>query len=540
MLVLLASVLALPVWVVVFSLTDPDWDTWAHLANTVLVDYVLNSLGLMVLVSIGVFLIGVGMAWLTSMTEFPGRRYFEWLLLLPLAMPAYIIAYTYTGLLSFEGPVQAKLRTLMDWGYGDYWFPEIRNLPGAATMLVLVLYPYTYLLARAAFLEQSICVLEVSRSLGASPWASFRRIALPLARPAIITGVSLALMETLADYGTVQYFGVDTFTTGLFRTWFGLGSSQAAAQLAALLLMFVFTLVMLERWSRKQARYHHTSTKYSTLPRFPLHGKAAAGAFIACALPLLLGFIIPSLQLGWWAYSTADENLDSSFWLLAFNSVSVAIVAAFFALLLALVLAYSKRLNPLKSIRFSVQLASMGYAIPGAVIAIGVMLPFSWLDHRVSAISESWFGEPTGLIFSGTLIALLFAYTVRFLSVSVQAVDAGLGKIKPSMDNAGRSLGLGPVGVLSTIHMPLMRGTLLTALLLVFVDVLKELPATLILRPFNFNTLSVRAFEMASDERLADAGAPALMIVLAGLIPVILLSRSIRVSRAGYSESNND
>lgn len=532
-LVLLATTLALPLWVVIFSLSEPDWATWSHLADTVLMNYVLNSLGLMLLVSIGVFIIGVGTAWLTSMTEFGGRRWFEWLLLLPLAMPAYIIAYTYTGLLSFEGPVQGALRDWMGWGYGDYWFPEIRNLPGAASMLILVLYPYTYLLARAAFMEQSICVLEVSRSLGASPWASFRRVALPLARPAIITGVSLALMETLADYGTVQYFGVDTFTTGLFRTWFGIGSAQAAAQLAALLLVFVFTLVMLERWSRKRARYHHTSSKYSSLPRYPLRGKAAWGAWLACALPVLLGFLLPAAQLAWWTYSTADTVMDASFWKLALNSISVALAAAFIALMLALLLAYSKRLQPTQSIRFSVQLSSMGYAIPGAVIAIGVMLPFSWLDHRISDVWEHWFGQPTGLIFSGTLIALLFAYTVRFLSVSVQAVDAGLGKIKPSMDNAGRSLGLSALGVLTKIHIPLMRGTVLTALLLVFVDVLKELPATLILRPFNFNTLSVRAFEMAADERLADAGAPALMIVLAGLIPVVLLSRSIRGARAG-------
>ena len=389
------------------------------------------------------------------------------------------------------------------------------------------------MMARAAFLEQSICVLEVSRTLGNNGFNSFRRVALPLARPAIVTGLSLALMETLADYGTVQYFGVSTFTTGIFRIWFGMGDSTTAAQLSAVLMGFVFILIVLERWSRKRARFHHTSNKYSAIDRYQLRGSRAWIAFIACLLPVLFGFIFPALQLLVWAFTTAEETLDRSFFTLAGHSLMLASVSAIVAVLLALFLAYGKRLRKTVMTEASVRLAAMGYAIPGTVIAMGVLLPLAWFDNTIDNWMRAYLNISTGLIFSGTLFALIFAYTVRFLSVSLQAVESGLSKIKPSMDDAGRSLGLAPFAVLKQLHLPLMKGTVLTALLLVFVDVLKELPATLILRPFNYNTLAVRAYEMASDERLADAGAPALMIVLAGIIPVILLSSAISRSRAG-------
>lgn len=530
---LVALLTALPVLVVFSFVFTPATEVWAHLADTVLKDYVLNSIILMIGVGIGVLMLGLPAAWLTSMCEFPGEKLFRWALLLPMAIPAYIIAYTYTGLMDFSGPVQSGLRDLTGLSYGDYWFPEIRSIWGAISMLSLVLYPYVYLLARAAFLEQSVCVLEVSRTLGTSPFGSFRRVGLPLARPAIITGLSLALMETLADYGTVQYFGISTFTTGIFRTWFGLGNSAAAAQLSALLMSFVFLLVILERWSRKRARYHHTSNKYSQLPRFRLTGWKKWAATVACLIPVTLGFIIPVLQLGWWAVTIAEEGFTAKFITLTWHSLALAGGAAFIAVFLALILGYGKRLRPKPAILSGVRIASMGYAVPGTVIAVGVMMPFAWLDTQVDTLMRDYFDFSSGLILSGTVIALLFAYTVRFLAVSLQAVEAGLGKIKPSMDDAGRLLGLTPIGVLRQIHFPLMKGTVLTALLLVFVDVLKELPATLILRPFNFNTLAVRAYEMAADERLADAALPALMIVAAGILPVILLSRAISVSRAG-------
>jgi iron(III) transport system permease protein len=526
-----ALLLALPVFVVLAYLIEPTGEIWRHLADTVLDDYVVNSLSLMLGVGVGVLLLGVSTAWLTSMCQFPGRAIFEWALLLPMAMPAYIIAYTYTGLFDFSGPIQSSIRDLTGWGYGDYWFPEIRSLEGAALMLSLVLYPYVYLLSRAAFLGQSLCVLDVSRTLGNGPWRTFFRVALPLARPAIVAGLSLALMETLADYGTVQYFGVSTFTTGIFRTWYGLNNAAAAAQLSALLLLVVFLLMIVERGSRRQARYHHTSQRQQLLTRFRLTGWRGFGGFFICFMALFLGFLLPAGQLLWWALTTAEETLDSDFFILIGHSLELAGLASLLALLLALFLGYGKRRLKGWPVQFAVRVAGMGYAVPGTVIAVGVIIPFAAIDNALDGWMREQFDLSTGLLLSGTLAALLFAYLVRFLAVSLQTVEAGLARIRPSMDEAARSLGSGPWDVIARVHIPMLRGSLLTALLLVFVDVLKELPATLILRPFNFNTLAVRAYELASDERLADASLAALSIVAVGILPVILLSRSITHSR---------
>ena len=527
----LAGLLSLPVLVVLGYLFIPAGEIWSHLYNTVLIDYISNSLILMLGVAVGSLLLGVGTAWLASMCSFPGRKVFEWMLLLPLAIPAYIIAYTYTGMLDYSGPVQTTLREVTGWGYGDYWFPEIRSLWGAAVMLSLVLYPYVYLLARAAFLNQSLCVLEVSRTLGNSPWRTFFIVALPLARPAIVAGLSLALMETLADYGTVQYFGVSTFTTGIFRTWYGLDNAAAAAQLSALLLMFVFALIMFERHSRRKSRYHNTSQRHQSIKLIPLQGWQSVAAVSYCGLVVLFGFLLPAGQLTVWAATISEVVIDEAFIDLIMNSLKLAGMASLSALVLALFLGYGQRLHNSRIVRLSVRLSGMGYAVPGTVIAVGVIIPFAWVDNTLDGWMRSQFDISTGLLLSGSLFALLFAYLVRFLAVSLQTVESGLGRIKPSIDEAARSLGCGPNKVLRLIHLPMLRGSLLTALLLVFVDVLKELPATLILRPFNFNTLAVRAYELAADERLADAAPASLAIVLAGIIPVILLSYSITRSR---------
>lgn len=526
-----ALLLALPVLVVVGFVFVPAGEVWRHLADTVLADYVGNSLLLMLGVAVGTLIGGVGTAWLTSMCQFPGRGLFEWSLLLPMAIPAYIIAYTYTGMLDFAGPVQTSLRDLTGWGYGDYWFPRIRSLPGAAVMLSLVLYPYVYLLTRAAFLGQSLCVLDVSRTLGNGPWRTFFSVALPLARPAIVAGLSLALMETLADYGTVQYFGVSTFTTGIFRTWFGLDNAAAAAQLSAMLLGFVFVLIAVERFSRRKSRYHDTSQRRQDIRRYRLTGWRSAAALVFCFVPVAFGFLLPAVQLAVWAFTIAEASLDADFLRLVLHSLELAAAASLLALLLALVLGYGRRLHPTRAVTASVRAAGMGYAVPGTVIAIGVIIPFAWIDNTLDAWMRSTFGVSTGLLLSGTLTALIFAYLVRFLAVSLQAVETGLARIKPTMDDAARSMGHRPGDVLRKVHVPVLSGSLLTALLLVFVDVLKELPATLILRPFNFNTLAVRAYELASDERLADSAPAALTIVTAGLIPVILLSRTITRTR---------
>ncbi len=530
---LTALVVMTPILTVLGYLFHPGTGTWQHLADTVLGDYIHNSLLLMAGVAVGAGSIGITTAWLTSMYHFPGRRLFIWALLLPLAFPAYILAYTYTGMLEPAGPVQDWIRVTFDLGYGEYWFPEIRSIGGAMVMLSLVLYPYVYLLARAAFLEQSVCALEASRSLGCGPWRSFFSVALPLARPAIVVGLSLALMETLADFGTVDYFGVSTFTTGIFRTWYGLYDEVAAAQLAAVLMLFVFSLILLERWSRRQARYHHTTNRYQALPEVQLGRFSAWLATTACLLPLLFGFLLPVGQLSLWAFQTWEKMVDAQFYTLAANSFLLAGSAAVAALFTALLLGYGKRLHPTRWLRALVQVAGMGYAIPGMVIAIGVLIPFGWLDNTLDGWMRSQFGFSTGLLFSGTIFILLFAYLVRFLTVSLQTVEAGLGRIKPSMDEAAWSMGETRTGTVRRIHLPLMRGSLLTALLIVFVDVLKELPATLVLRPFNFNTLAVRTYELASDERLADASSAALTIVLVGIIPVILLSITIAHSRPG-------
>ncbi len=527
----IALLLSLPLLTIVGFLFSPSGGVWSHLVDTVLEEYVVNSLWLMLGVGTGAAVLGISGAWLTTMCQFPGRRVFEWALLLPLALPGYIIAYTYTGLLDVAGPVQSGLRELFGWGFADYWFPNIRSLGGAMTMLALVLYPYVYLLTRAAFLEQSMCVLEVSRSLGRGPWNTFFRVALPLARPAAAAGLALVLMETLADFGTVQYFGVQTFTTGIFRTWFGLGEVAAAAQLSALLLGAVFLLLALERWSRRKARYHQSGNRHGALARYPLRGWKAVGAFAACLTPLLFGFLIPAAQLGVWSWERLDTLVDDAFLRLLGHSIGLALAAALLAVAIALFMAYAKRLRPTPGARAAVRTASMGYAIPGAVIAVGVMIPLAWLDNAVDGWFRQYFGISTGLLLSGTLFALLFGYLVRFLAVAINGIEAGLLKIRPSQEQAARSLGLGPGEVLRRIHLPLLRGSLFTALLLVFVDVLKELPATLILRPFNFNTLAVRAYELASDERLADAAPPALAIVVAGLIPILILSLSISRSR---------
>ncbi|MFD2262621.1 ABC transporter permease [Lacibacterium aquatile] len=526
---LIAGLVGLPIATVLLYLFIPAWDVWSHLAQTVLGDYLLNTLGLIVGVASGVALIGVGTAWLVTMCEIPGRRWLEWLLLLPLSTPAYVVAYAYTGLFDIAGPVQTVLRSLTGWEVGDYWFPEIRSLGGAILVLTLVLYPYVYLLTRAAFIEQSVCVLEAGRVLGRRPARCFFEIALPLARPAIVGGVALALMESLSDFGTVQYFAVDNFTTGIYRTWLGLGEQAAAVQLAAILLLFVLLLLVLERRSRRGG-VQHTSVRYRALPRFTLSKRAGWGAFAVCALVVFVGFLQPVGMLLSWAVQTAPQMVDGRFWSATWNSLGLAVGGALLAVGCALCLGYARRLAPSRSVFAASRIASLGYALPGLVVAVGILIPLGWLDQQLNA---AW---GTGLLLSGTVVALLFAYTVRFLAVAYNAVDASLAKVAPSMDMAARALGRSPRRMLIEIHTPLLRPTLLAAGLLVFVDVMKELPATLILRPFNFDTLALHIYALAADERLADCAPAAVLLVAVGILPVILLSRALAGARPGHTK----
>ena len=523
----LCLLLCTPLLVVLHSVLQPDWQLWQHLSSTVLPDYLQNSLLLAFGVGVGALFIGTALAWLVVFYRFPGRNFLQWALLLPLAMPAYIIAYTYTGLLDFAGPVQSLLRETFDWRYGQYYFPEIRSLGGAVVLLSLVLYPYVYLLARTAFAAQSQRLAEASLSLGLNRRQHFFRVTLPMARPALVTGMALAMMEAFADYGTVQYFGVPTLTTGIFRTWFGMGQQQGAAQLAALLCSLVLLLIYLELASRKQLHFYYSGQAHQQVKYQRLRGSKAALALTLAIIPLLLGFVIPATQLALWAFEQWPTLFSAEFGRLLWHSLSLALGAAVLVVALALLMAYGMRLHKHWLIQLAVRMSGMGYAIPGTVIAIGVMLPLGIVDNQLDLWLEQQFGIRSGLLFSGTLFALLLAYAVRFLAVALQGIEAGLGQIKPSMDQAARSLGLNARQVLWRVHIPLLRGSVLTALLLVFVDVLKELPATLLLRPFNFNTLAVRSFELASDERLAAAALPALMIVLVGLGPVLLLARAI-------------
>ncbi len=521
----LAAVLALPVVVVLFNLLAPSIDVWNHLVETVLADYVRNSLLLMLGVAFGVITGGVATAWITTMCSFPGRRVFEWALLLPLAVPAYVMAYAYTDLLQVAGPVQSLLRELTGWSVREYWFPDVRSLGGAIVMLALVLYPYVYLLTRAAFLEQSDSMLEVARVSGCGPWSTFRRVALPLARPGIVAGTALALMEALADYGTVAYFGVHTFTTGIFHAWFSLGDHAAAAQLAAMLLGFVFLLLLTERITRGRAAFHSTSHRKCLRNVYHLRGLKAAAAMLFCGLPLVLGFLLPAGVMAHMAFTSGDAQFGERYLALTGNTVTLAAVTAVLAVVLALVVGYAGRMSPTRLVRAANRIAGLGYAVPGTVIAVGVLIPVTRLDHALAGWVQSLTGSNPGLILTGGIAALVYAYLARFFAVALQTVDAGLAKITPSMSDAARSLGLGPGATLARVHAPLLWRSALTAGLLVFVDVMKELPATFVMRPFNFDTLAVQAYNLAADERLAEASTAALTIVLVGLLPLILLSR---------------
>jgi iron(III) transport system permease protein len=512
---------------VLASLFTQNSAVWTHLTSTILPDLVFSSLVLMVLVALGVMVIGTLTAWLTAHFEFRGRASLEWGLILPLAMPAYVMAYAYTDALQYAGPLQSWLREAFHWqSRTDYWFPDIRTLPGCAVMMMFVLYPYVYLLARLAFLEQSRSLSEAGSSFGYSRTQLFLKVSLPLARPAIAAGTALAVMETLADYGTVSYFGFQTFTTGIFNAWFSLGDRGAAAKLSAILLGFVAVVMLLESISRRQPRYFQST---------------ALGVMLACALPLAVGFIVPILLL--LRLALQDDNLtglfSARFAQLLFNSASLAAITASCGVAIAVWLAYEARSNrggnrsghPTFNSAIN-RVIGMGYAVPGTIIAVGVMIPVIALDHLLVDALNAWFGgwlnAKLGLILTGSMATLVYAYLIRFLAVGLHGVEAGLTKITPAMDDAARSLGATRTTVLTQIHVPLLRKSLVTAALLIFVDVMKELPATLVLRPFNFDTLAVQVYVLAKDERLAEAAWPAIAMVLVGLIPVLLVSRQMR------------
>jgi iron(III) transport system permease protein len=520
----IGALLALPVLFVVFSVFGGATDTWAHLAATALPRYVGNTVLLLLMVAWGVISMGVLSAWLVTVYRFPGRDTLEWALMLPLAMPAYVMAYAYTDWLQFTGPVQSALRGLTGWQAREYWFPEIRSLAGAAAMLSFALYPYVYLIARTAFNEMPRSAIEAARLAGLGAWPAFFRVAVPLARPAIAAGASLALMETLADFGTVSYFALEVFTTGIFKAWLSMGDITAAAQLSSCLLAFVVLVLSLERATRGRAAYQAGAPR-KPAPPHPLTNGAAAAALIACAAPVVFGFLLPALLLGWLAWGEKAAYLGARFVALVGNSFALASLTALVAVALATIMAYAARLTRSHWVAAANRVASLGYAVPGAVIAVGVLVPLGRLDNALAEWIEAMFGVKTGLLLTGTVFALVYAYLVRLLAVALQTTEAGLLKITPSMDHAARSLGSTPAQALARVHVPLLARSLATAALLVFVDVLKELPATFALRPFNFDTLAIEAYNLAKDERLAEAAVPSLIIVAVGLLPVVYVSK---------------
>jgi iron(III) transport system permease protein len=522
-----AVLLSLPLLVIAFGLLAPPTETWWHVASTVLSDYVINSARLVLGAGGLALVIGVGTAWLVTAFEFPGRRLFEWALILPLAVPAYIAAYTYAGMFDVTGPLQRLVRAVVPSLADEFLYLNVMHIGVVTLIFAFVLYPYVYLVARASFARQSATLLDAARVLGRGPGATFARVALPLARPAMAAGVLLVAMEVLNDYGAVKYYGVATFTTGIFRSWFGLGDLTSAIRLSAMLMLFVLALLAVERSQRSRAAFAGGQAAERPLLRARLTGRRAALAFTACLLPLLLGFVIPVAQLGYWAFGTAASVVDLSFLRLVMNTFLLAAAAAALCVAVALLLTYASRLNPRPWLRRLARLTVLGYSMPGAVVAIGVLVPFAWLDHRVDGVMRSVFGIPTGLLLSGTLVALLFAYTVRFMAVAFLPVESGFTRICGRVDDAARSLGATPSCALRKVSLPLLRGTLLAAVILVFVDVLKELPLTLILRPFNFDTLATRAYQLATDELIAVSASYALVIILAGIIPVVLLNRVV-------------
>lgn len=525
---LVAALIAAPILAVAVTALAKPGPNVLHILTTTLPEMLTNSVLLCLIVAVLAGATGVVTAWIVSTCDFPGRRGLEIALLLPLSMPAYLNGYVYTWLLDAAGPLQQAFRDLTGLGYGQYWLPEIRTLPGAALMLAMVLYPYVYLMARAAFLQQSVCLLEASRTLGHSLFRSFIHVALPLARPAIIGGVALMLMEVLADFATVQHFGVRSFTTGIYEAWFGMDDRGAAAQLSLGLLGCVGLLLGLERISRGGRRYHPTTTRQPPLRPLVLTGWKRLAAILACGLPVLLGFAIPAGVLLWLAATVGDPLAPDAFLPYAMNSLILSSTTAALAVAIAALMAWSARVYPSPLRAFANRVAGLGYALPGSVIAVGTLVPFGIFDNALDAWMRARFGISTGLILSGTIAALIFAYLVRFLAVALSAVEAGLARLKPSLFAAARVLGRSPSRAVWEVELPLARGALLTAAMLVFVDTMKELPATLIVRPFDFDTLAVRVYNLAADERLAESSTAALLIVAVGLMPVIALSRAMR------------
>lgn len=517
-----AALVLMPLLVLALSWSSLDTSIWRHLLETQMLRLLGNTLVLSVGVVAGVVLLGVSLAWLTSLCEFPGRRWLDWALMLPFAVPAYVLAFVMIGLLDFAGPLQSLLRS---WLGNDFRMFSIRSTGGVIFVLVLVFYPYVYMLARGAFLAQGRGLMEATRILGHSPWHAFWRVALPMARPAIGAGAALAVMETLADFGAVSVFNYDTFTTAIYKTWYGFYSLQTATQLASLLLLFVLLALYAERRAQGSRRFPGVD-KPRQGALFRLRGARGWLATGYCLLVLAIAFVIPLLQLFYWLLTSDRNDFDDRYWSLIRNTLSLGAIAAFLTVSVALLMVLARRLQPMRRVRSAVALANLGYALPGSVLAVGIMFAFSFADNQLLVPLQGWFGveEPRPWLL-GSLFALLLAYLIRFMAVASGPIDTSLARIRPALPEAAHSLGHSGFSVFWRVYLPLLVPGLLSAGLLVFVDVLKEMPATLLMRPFGWDTLAVRIHSLTAEGDWPRAALPAITLVATGLLPVIILIR---------------
>lgn len=525
--VLVAGLVLMPVLSVVWLALNPTDNIWPHLLSSVMPRYFGDTVALAVGTGLLAAAMGTGAAWLVSMYDFPGRGVLQWLLLLPLAVPAYIGAYALADFLDYSGPVQIALRGWFGWETArDYWFPRIRSLEAAIVVLASALYPYVYLLTRAALHEQSGSAYEVARALGTGPWGLFARVGLPLARPAIVAGSAIAMMEAVADYGVVSYFGVQTLNTGIFTTWLERRNAGGAAQIACAMLAIIVLLSLWERFARRNARYHQSARQPRPIQRQRLRALPGVLATLACTLPFAMGFVLPVGVIATYALAYPQGWVSPGLVRAAWHTVSLGGIAAVLTVLMALIMVYGTRLSGRALPRLLMPVTTIGYAAPGAVLAVGLLIPLAALDHRVA---DGWLavtGTDPGLILTGTGTAIVLAYLVRFFAIGQGAIDAAFTRVPPSLPMAARSLGRDNAGVLRAVYLPMMRGSVGAALLLVFVDCVKELPATLLLRPFNFETLATRTHERASLEDLGNAAPAALLVMAVGLAAVALLART--------------
>ncbi|RBP82145.1 iron(III) transport system permease protein [Shewanella putrefaciens] len=523
-----AALLVLPLFALIFQAFQPDEAVFGHLMATVLPTYIINSLLLIFWVSLGALLLALPCAWLMARCEFVGRRYLQWALLLPLAMPAYIVAYVYTDLLDYAGPVQRGLRSIFGWDSPqDYFFPDIRTLGGAACMLSLVLFPYIYLLARTAFMEQSLSLAHASRIMGCSPWQSFWRLSLPMARPALAVGVALVAMETAADFATVNYFAVPTLTTAVYDTWLGYGNLTAAAKLSAIILLVVFSLIGFERFARRKQQLFQKQSRIQVTDLYRLSMTQTLVALSFCGMLLLLAFLLPFGILLSYAIGYFEQSWDKSFWQLSLNSLSLALITSLLCCLIALLLMFVRRISPRQSDALPSRLASTGYALPGTVLAIGVLVPLTMLDFAINDLADLVGIAGPGLILTGSVMALIFAFCVRFVAIAIGSVESSYKRISPSLDMVSLTMGQTPRQLLRRVHLPLLAKGLFAGALLVFIESMKELPAALLLRPIGFENLATYVFQFASDEKLEHGALAAIVIVLVGLVPLIYLNRSL-------------